>query len=149
MNTKQPIWRYLGNLGDVHPLDHGGAFVYVDATGVYDPELVLFDECDTGKRTTVSRIVCTPCRVTDGILSDNKFHPLHPAWFAKDLPNVAKTYGMPADELTSLLCSDEPLDLAQGYQMMADYFGRLNFDGYPDKMSRTEIRRRYRAAFRK
>jgi hypothetical protein len=147
--TKQPVWKYLGNLGDVHPLDYGGALVYEDKTGAYEPELVLFDGVSPCERTTVTRIVCTPCRVTDGVLSDNKFHPLHPAWFADKLPGVAETYGMDVDELTAILCSSDSLELAEGYRILSGYFGEFEFDQYPDKMTRTEIRRRYPAAFRK
>jgi hypothetical protein len=149
MNTKHPVWKYLGNLGDVHPLDHGGALVYEDKLGVYDPLLVLFEGVSPGERTLVSNIVCTPCRVIDGVLYDNKFHPLHPAWFADKLPGVCETYGMEVDELIALLCSSDALELAEGYRILADYFGRLEFDWYPDRRSRTEIRRRYPAAFRK
>lgn len=35
----QPVWEYITNLGDASPVDHGGAFVYRDKTGVYGVEL--------------------------------------------------------------------------------------------------------------
>jgi hypothetical protein len=41
MSTPQPKWKLVAQLGDVHPIDHGGYFVYVDEAGVYDPEVEL------------------------------------------------------------------------------------------------------------
>lgn len=42
--TNQPSWKLLTNLGDVTPLEYGGAFLLVDETGVYDSELVVWEE---------------------------------------------------------------------------------------------------------
>lgn len=36
--SKQPVWKYLANLGDVNYLDYGGYFIFEDETGVYSPE---------------------------------------------------------------------------------------------------------------
>lgn len=38
METKQPRWKLVAQLGDVHPIDYGGYFVYRDTTGVYEEE---------------------------------------------------------------------------------------------------------------
>jgi len=44
METNQPVWNVIANLGDATPLEYGGAFLRIDETGVYDPELVAWDE---------------------------------------------------------------------------------------------------------
>ena len=38
METKQPKWKLIAQLGDVNPIDYGGYFIYEDETGVYPPE---------------------------------------------------------------------------------------------------------------
>ena len=87
--TPQPQWKLLTNLGDADYIEHDGYFVYVDEAGVYDPEVeVLIHNAD--ETWTIYRFCPEPCVWTpgelkddaDGVLSDNKFHPLHPAWFA-------------------------------------------------------------------
>ena len=42
--TNQPSWKVIANLGDATPLEYGGAFLLVDETGVYCPELIVWDE---------------------------------------------------------------------------------------------------------
>ncbi|NCC40917.1 MAG: hypothetical protein EOM21_16010 [Gammaproteobacteria bacterium] len=42
--TNQPVWKVIHNLGDATPLEYGGAFLLVDETGVYAPELIVWDE---------------------------------------------------------------------------------------------------------
>jgi hypothetical protein len=42
--TNQPVWKCIANLGDTTPLEYGGAFLLVDETGVYDPELTVWNE---------------------------------------------------------------------------------------------------------
>ena len=80
--TQQPTWRYVTNLGDVNPIEHGGAFVFVDTTAVYPPEMeILEPPCDDididddDARWAVSRIVLDPCMWDGKQLSDNPFHP--------------------------------------------------------------------------
>lgn len=48
--TKQPIWEFVANLGDVNVAQHGGFLVYRDTTGVYPPEVELYeaDDDETG-----------------------------------------------------------------------------------------------------
>ena len=47
----QPQWKLVAQLGDVHPIDYGGCFVYVDETGVYDPEMEILDSPDNDNGT--------------------------------------------------------------------------------------------------
>jgi hypothetical protein len=43
----QPKWKFVDNLGDAHPLEYGGIFLYVDETGEYPPELERLEPpCD-------------------------------------------------------------------------------------------------------
>ena len=148
-STKQPVWRYRGNLGDASPLTEHAAFVYEDITGVYSPEMVLFNAPATikiGTKYKVHRIMCEKCYYTDGVLSDNRFHKDKPAWFkVKDVANV---HGAKVQDVIDRLCSDDILDRCAAYQMLVNNYGVVNFDSYPVLMTRTELRRRYRAPFR-
>ena len=85
MKTAQPVWKLLANIGDVHPIEYGGYFVFVDETGVYPPEAELLispDSDDAPEGWVAYRFILDPCTYVDGILSDNHFHPELPAWFA-------------------------------------------------------------------
>jgi hypothetical protein len=160
--TKQPQWLAIANLGDVNPVDHGGFFVFVDNTGAYAPEAefldVPFDETD---RYTVYRFCLDKCTLTDGILSDNQFHPSHPAWFAQPeherknrpqdtcyLSNVADSMGIDLHALHSLFCSDNPIERAEAYRAIGEYHGFENLDSYPLELTRSEARKRYRTPLR-
>lgn len=78
--TQQPTWKLIANLGDVHPIDYGGYFVYVDETGTYEAEAELLEVPEDEDRTyRVYRFILDRCTLTNGVLSDNKFHPDHPA----------------------------------------------------------------------
>lgn len=135
--TKQPVWKYLANLGDASPLWHGGAFVMEDTTGVYPPELWIYEE-ETRTRSTILLEPVIPCPDMPGQYSDNRFHPKHPAWWSDELESVASFQGMEIAELADMLTSDEPIERAVGYQRLAEYFGTYEFDQYPDKFTSEE-----------
>jgi hypothetical protein len=156
----QPEYKIVGNLGDASPIEHGGFFVYVDTTGVYDPqaELVIPPadgmEDDEGATWTVYRFDLPRCTFDpqSGVLSDNKFHPQHPAWFAQaeaeksacsKLSRVADFAGIELEELRNWLCS-EPMQRAQAYQLIGEYHGWENFDSCPMTFNRAEILERYK-----
>ena len=136
----QPVWKLVANLGDVNPLDYGGYFVYVDETGVYQPEAELLREYD--ESYTVHRFRLEQCTLTDGILSDNSFHPSHPAWFADSLVSI-KVYGG-TEDLIPLLCSADPIQRAIAYQAIGDYHGFENLDSYTITLTRKEVKKRYK-----
>lgn len=142
--SNQPNWKLIGNLGDVHFIEHGGFLVYTDQTGVYEAEAVVIDspEDDTGT-WTIHRFILDRCTFINGILSDNKFHPDHPAWFADSLKDVASCYGQDVDSLIESLCSSDPLDRASAYQCIGGYHGWDNFDSYPLTFNRSEMDNRY------
>lgn len=90
-------------------------------------------------------------------LSDNKFHPDKSAWFSQTkqeraerpqdsgLESVCSAMGIERDELIRLLCSEDPLELAEGYRCIAGTWGWHEFDQYPLEIkSRSEMEERYK-----
>lgn len=151
MKTKQPAWRFAANLGDVNPF-YSGRLLYVDATGVYDPELVIFEETPDGKPISVSRVCVPRCTMlaNDPVtLSDNHFHADKPAWFASELASAADHLGRTAEDLARDLCSSDPVARAVAFAGLVCYFGVFEFDQYPVQMMRAVMRRKYRAAFKR
>jgi hypothetical protein len=159
----QPTWKLIANLGDMNPIDYGGYFVYVDETGVYQPEaelLIAPEEEDSGEPWMVYRFVLERCTCIDGILSDNPFHRDHPVWFAKPeteradrpqdttyLSNVADFIGQPVSELIAGLCSEDPIARARVYRAIGDYHGFENLDSYPlTYRDRAKVEARYAQA---
>lgn len=158
----QPKWKLIANLGDVNPIDYGGYFIYIDETGVYDPEAELLiapeDEDEDGNgEWTIYRFELERCTYIDGILSDNRFHPELSAWFAQspaeraerpqdttNLANVASFIDSTEDALQTDLCSDDPIARAHAYRAIGDYHGFENFDSYPITLrNRAEVEARY------
>lgn len=158
VGTRQPSWKCIANLGDVHPIDHGGYFVYVDKTGVYPEEgEVLIVPNEEGGKYTVYRLSLDRCTLVNGILSDNKYHPEHAAWWAhpesqrKERPqdstyllNVAECSGTTPEELAEWFCSEDPLQRAEAYNAVGMYHGYDNLDSYPLQLTRSEVTKRYR-----
>ena len=144
MKTKQPVWKLIAKLGDVHPIDYGGAFAYEDATGVYDPEVELIETEEDCERWTVYRFSIDPCTFINGILSDNKFHPELTALFADSLEAVAETYGRAASDIIHSLTSGSLQDRAQAWLNIGNYHGMENLDSYPLTFTdRAEVEARY------
>lgn len=159
----RPQWKLVANPGDTSPLIHGGYFIYVDETGVYQPEAELVEcPCDDidlyspKARWTVYRFILEPCTYSNGILSDNPFHPELPAWFATPealhverpqdttyLSRVANTCGIPLGELIADFCSKDPIKLAAAYRAVGEYHGFDNLDQDPLELTRKEINKRY------
>ena len=162
MSSLYPEWRLLAQLGDVNPFEYGGAYVLQDPTGqnvemleiLEVPEEEEFDEEppedeDEGwdrdahsNGFTVYRFNLDRCTFVNGVLSDNPFHPEHPAWFARPAderaPNaksglqmVASCVGKDVDVLVEELCSEDPVSRAQAYQDLFSYHGSDNFDSDP------------------
>lgn len=153
----QPNWKLIAQLGDVHPIDYGGYFVYEDTTGVYVPEaeLLISPDDDEGQ-WLVYRFRLNRCTLMDGVLSDNKYHPDCAAWFAKPdreratrpqdttyLSNVADYCGMTLEEMHRLFISESPVERAHGYRAVGDYHGFENLDSYPLTLNRAEAEERY------
>ena len=158
METKQPIWKFVANLGDVHPIDHGGYFVFVDETGVYPPEAEYLESPDDDNgEWRIYRFILEPCTYINGVLSDNKYHPDKSAWFAKkfnpDRPQdgkgglieLASFTGQTTLDIICDLCSDDPCKRAFAWRIIGEYHGLENLDGYPLIIkSRSEVEARYK-----
>ena len=157
---QQPQWKFIAQLGDVNPIDHGGQFLFIDETGVYDPELEVLEliEGDTedeynddeelvqegDMKWEVHRFPLERCTFRNGILSDNEFHPDLPAWFADKIESVASFVGSSAEELIEYLCGEDVKLRAIAYKAIADYHGINNFDDYPITFdNRRELEERY------
>lgn len=139
MNSKQPVWEYITNLGDVHPIDHGGYFVLKDKTGVYTPEAIKLipdydpDYDDDCNKWTIYRFILEKCTYINNVLSDNKFHPNYPVWFSTEtkLNDMASFNGMSRIELINNFISNNIIDNAIAWEIVGDYFGYYELDNYP------------------
>ena len=141
----QPNWKQAAYLGDASPLDYGGVWVFEDKTGVYDPEMEIYEPNeDENKGGTVYRLVMEKCTYIDGVLSDNKFHPDHPAWFANRIGSVADSCDHA--NIINDLCSEDIQELACAWRSLVLYFGAHEFDHYPLELTQGEARRRYKKA---
>jgi hypothetical protein len=146
--TNQPKWRCIANLGDTNPLEYGGAFLLVDETGVYPPEMEVWQDADDTYPLRMGRFILERCTYRDGVLSDNKYHPEMAAWWAKDLSAIADQAGREELELIQDLCSVNPFQRAQGYLDVMSYHGLYEMcggcvDAWP-KRKRGEVALRMR-----
>lgn len=158
--TNQPNWKFVENLGDASPIEHGGAFLYVDTTGVYPPEVeMLFapyeDPEDESKEAwEVRRFIIEPCTYVDGILSDNKYRPGHSAWFAKSynpdrtqdgpggLESMSSSLGVSKKELVEMFLGNL-YERAQAWINVGQHYGFDNFDEYPLRFTKEAVEERY------
>lgn len=123
--TNQPHWEYYSSYGDVDMVTHGGAFVMIDTTGAYRPELVVIER---PKGWTLHRICMKKHTFENGVLSDNQLHPSHPAWYAEQCNK----------EVVAALCSEDIDRMALAYLDLVGYWGAENFDQYPLSLSKEE-----------
>lgn len=146
--TNQPIWRAIANLGDTDPLNYGGAFVLIDTRELeegenhYTPELHIFEEPTGEPLEWYERhvVLLDRCTYINNTLSDNKYHPGHPAWWASnpgDLIGIAAAMDISITELIAQFCSEDPIERAIAYKMVYDYWGPQ--DGYPDTFTEEEV----------
>jgi len=149
MTTQQPDWELVGTIGDVDPLGYGGGFILRDKTGVYAPEIEYVEPIGEGgsrddvQSVTVYRVQLEPHTYVNGVLSDNKYHPDYPVWYAKDLDWVCKSCGCGREDMISDLCGDDPEAKAGAYETLAGYFGWQEFDIYPLTLTPSEAEERY------
>lgn len=142
----QPKWKCVAQLGDANPREHGGYWVFVDETGVYAPEgewLVVPDNEEEPREAQAFRFPLELCTFQEGVLSDNKFHPLLPAWFAKHIASIASTNGMTELDLINLFCSTDPIKRAEAYRALISQFGAFELDQYPLSLTAEEVDDRY------
>jgi len=150
--TRQPVWEFVANLGDAHPLDYGGYFVYRDTTGVYEEEAEFWNEPDEEDGPiTVYRIMLERKKMVGPYLVPLRYDPSwrHPVeqydeWFHKDLADVAESVGLEKEAIEEMLCSGDPIKRANAYWMIGQYHGWENLDSYPETYTRREAKQRYR-----
>lgn len=154
----QPAWKYETNLGDASPLEHGGKFLYVDATGVYPPELEVLEEpCEDDKKETytIYRFSIDQCKIAevDGrkILipfgyDANWPHPVedYEEWFSRDLDGVAAFTGEDIDKLRENFCSDDIKLRAMVHIDLGQYYGFSELDHCPSQLTWEEVKERYK-----
>lgn len=146
--SKQPEWEFVANLGDVTPLDYGGAFLYRDKTGVYDPQLeILVEPGESQKHYTLYRFDVEPCTYQDGVLSDNPSHPNQPAWFdngVRELEQIADYQGMSKFELITAFLAQDIRERARAWITVGEYYGWINLDSYPLTLDTTAVKAHYK-----
>lgn len=145
----QPNWKLLNSLGD-----RGN--VYVDTTGVYDPEAEIWEdyEDERGKlRFLVYRFSLERKSYYKGNVIPFDFHKRHDLphpigsyteWFSKDLAKVASSAGTTRTALVRALTSDKPMDRLWAYESIAGYHGYENLDSDPLNLSEKEFEKRNR-----
>lgn len=146
----QPIWEFIQYLGDEDPLEHGGYFVYRDKTGAYAEEVQrltpMIDRSFLIYRTPIERL-----KLVDGYLVPLRYrpdwpHPLerYDEWFHEKLGEVAHSIGATKEALAKDFTSPDPIRRAWAYQAVGDHFGWENFDSDPLRMTRAEVKKRFR-----
>lgn len=140
-----PTRLLIAELGDKYPLEYGGYFVFQDLQEPhrYEAEWLEVPEEGETKYWTVYRFELTRCSYLNGVLSDNIYHPDHPAWFAGPLACIAEYCGRPRDTLIAMLCSGHPEQMAIAYRAIGEHFGWSNLDSYPISLTRREATKRY------
>jgi hypothetical protein len=155
----QPQWKRIANLGDQSAnhgcLDYGAFFIYEDTTGIYPPEGELIEELEND-RITIYRFTLDQCTFTNGVLSDNPFHPELSVWFApsaaeraarpqdSNLAQLCATVDITEDEFIALITSPKTLDRAQAWRMVGEYHGFNELDSDPLTLSQAEAEERYK-----
>lgn len=146
----QPKWKFVANLGDATPLDYGGLFVYIDETGVYEPEMERLERLDDSDDSAfeIHRVLLERCAEVDGcVIHDVDFARANPhkyeEWFSDSLGDVAESVGTTRAEIVRLLCSDVVDDRAEAYRMIYGYHGWANGDQYPLTLTEVEVMARY------
>ena len=158
METQQPVWKLVTQLGDANPVEHGGLFVYEDTTGVYPPEAerLLNLDWDSVSEWEVRRFVLENLKlVKDG---DNVYLvaasynpdwsnplPSYDEWFHKDLAAVAASIGRTLEQMREWFTSTNSKLRALAWEALGDYHGWDNLDSYPRILtSEGEVRERYK-----
>lgn len=145
-----PDWKFIANLGDRHPLDYGGYFIYEDKNDFYGNEADYIVPDDNGKKFEVFRIYLERYTLVDGYLVPLTYDSTWPrplaaydAWFHRHLADAASSSGVPLVELEAEFTSPNPLVRAQGARTLGDYLGWDNF-GQPSTYTLAQMKRKYR-----
>lgn len=128
--TNQPEWKPL------YETDYSS--LYVDTTGVYAPELEIFEDDESNGTCQIYRFSIDQCALVGTYLvlasiagRTDLHHPIYVEWFAKDLASVASYVGSTESDLIEALCCEDPGTRAEAYKAIGGYHGCVNFDQYP------------------
>lgn len=138
MDTKQPVWRNVGHIGDVDPIAYGGGFVYEDETGIYCPEMSYFEPAPDSEWHKTEG--ATPLRVYRVLLEKDSTRE----WWYEDLQAVANYTGQTLHE-AQRMANGTTMERAILYSDLISYHGAENFDSYPQTMTEDEAYARYKA----
>jgi hypothetical protein len=127
--TNQPNWEFVENLGDVNIAQYGGFIVYRDTTGVYAPEVEVYEASEDETGGTVSRFIMEPDATRE--------------WWYSKLPEVATSCGQDVSEYYADLASGDLVRIAMVYRDLIGYFGTFEFDQYPFQLTEEEAEKRY------
>lgn len=144
--SSQPNWICRANLGDMSPCEHGAGFVFEDLTGVYAPEMECSFEIESTPnklKWLVFRFTLEQCTWTNGVLSDNEFHPGKPAWFADTMESIAQHTGATLESFIADITRGTLCERAQAWRAIGEYHGFENLDSYPLVLSQEQIIERY------
>lgn len=153
-----PKWKYIGNLGDVTPLEHGGKFVYIDETGEYSPEIEILDNeieengCYVIHRFALDRMQTVTIEGEVYLLfaefkeikeeSEKTIRNLA-EWFSDKIVQVCDYAGINVEEFYTDICSDDVLKRARCYISIGEYMGYDNFGFYPKRLTLSQVKKRY------
>jgi hypothetical protein len=150
--TQQPEWKL------VYATDYSA--LYVDATGVYGPELQIAQTDDDADADDIDATVayvyrfelerCYRVTRDDGssfLCSQDPArehelpHPLgqYVPRFAKSLGDVARSVGSTVEDLIEALCCEDPGTRAEVYEAIGSYHGYDNLDSYPAEWTAHEF----------
>ena len=151
--TRQPKWKFVANLGDADPLEHGGYMVFEDATGVYEAEAEIWDpDFKNLFRIQLDRMALVeghliPFRIANRAPHKGPLpHPLksYIEWFDSHIESVASSNDIAPNELRRLFCSEDPVERAHAYYELYTHEGWINGDSYPVRMSVTKMAKRWK-----
>lgn len=150
--------RFLENLGDASPLDHGGVFVYGPSPDDRDGSVECWDEpIGTDGERDVYKVYRFDLERYKMVRVGDSLYMV-PFAYREDWPYPAALYrpwfvtcdgGLGAlcdgdpQEVEEDLCSADPVARAQVYRMIGEYHGFENLDSYPEEFSRKEMEVRY------
>lgn len=140
--SKQPEWRFFANIGDADPLIHGGIFIFTDATGVYLPEIEVFEPPEEARSDEPGWYWGDECTK----FFDKKLAPKGTIWrFCVEKTHDDEWYWREADaETREALLSEDLIAQCQALMDIAHCYGLVNFDQYPTEIDYWEALERYR-----
>jgi hypothetical protein len=135
--TNQPQWQFIGHVGDIDPISHGGGLIYKDTTGKYCPEMTWFEpapEEEWKEKGELAKVTIYRILLENDSTKE---------WWYKSLNTIAEWSGISYETLLDLSTSPDPMEKAWVYEQLLRYFGPENFDSDPTKMTEAEAEEKY------